>query len=922
MRPDWLIRTFERGCRGLVRLAPAGALPPWEPDPAATFRSVCAAAYARRGWHGLVGEGLLEWLDLARAVTRVRLGLGSGGGRWERPQPARKGRFHMFRGLGHDARQAIRGLLASPANAAVAVLTLALGIGVNSTAFSALDAVLWHPVPFRDADRLGVLANFDVARKMSYTGTTRALVLEWRKQTDLFDRVEAYESASFVYESPTGAEMIAGAVVTPGMIPMLGMAPSAGRLFTSADGRAGTTRFAIVSDRFWRTALHHDRGVIGRRITLDGEVYAIVGVMSSNFRFPTAESDIWLPYNFVAPPPDDSGPQRDRLPGTGLRTSSSTGFVPVTRLRPGVAPVAAKAQVLDRGARLSAAAGRSAKLSADLRPLGRHVDDTTRRALLVMGGAVGFLLLIVCANLANLALSRSLSRSRDYAVRAALGASRWVLVRQTFVENLVIAAAGVAGGLLTAAVVLRYVLAVLPDDMSANSFTAFGIDGRVVVFTLAVSLLAAIVFGLPPAILASRASMAGVLHSQSRSISGSKRARRVRGALVLVEVSLSIVLLVGASLMTRSLVKLYGADRGFDTHGLLALRLGLPAAGYKDAARRDEFTREAVERVRAIPGVVEAGAAGALPPEMTKVSFGKVEIAGGSGPSAADSFVPLYEVQPDFFRTLGMRLEQGRAFTGTDAKKSAVISESFARKYWPDGHAVGGRFRFGTDDWQTVVGVVDDVRRIRPGASTSQPQLYYRFGDTGNVAVAVGPSSTIIDTRTIVVRTPTPGAVAAALPGAIHDVDPTVVVRRTDLVDHLFADAIARPRTIFLIMAVFAAFGLALAAAGLYGVLSHLVEQRQREIGIRLALGARPADIGRRVLGSGLALTLAGVALGVGAALALVRVMRALLYEVDPSDPLSVGAVCAVLVAVAVLAAWRPARRAMRVDPVALLRTE
>jgi putative ABC transport system permease protein len=927
MLPDRVIRTFDRGCRALVRIAPGRAVPPWDADAAATLESVCAAAYRRRGLPGLVREGLLEWLDLARVVVRVRLGLTP-----DRParrrQPARKDSHRMFRGVGHDVRQAVRGLLASRANAAVAVLTLALGIGVNSTAFSALDAALWHPVPFRDASHLGLLANYDAARKMSYTGMTRALLLEWRTQTDLFDRVEAYESASFVYQNPTGAEMTAGAVVTPGLISMLGVRPSLGRLFTTADGRAGTTGLALVSDRFWRTRLHHDAGVIGRRITLDGDAYAIVGVMPSDFRFPSESSDIWLPYNAMAPPPEGSGPQR--------QTASSTGLVPVIRLRADVARETAEAQVIARGARLSSAAGRSEKLSAELRTLDRGVDNTTKQALLVMGGAVGFLLLIVCANLANLALSRSLARARDYAVRAALGASRWMLVRQTFVENLLVAGAGAAGGLLTAALLLRYVVAVLPDDISASSFTALGIDGRVLLFTLGVSLLAGMVFGLPPALLASRASVSAMLGHQSRSVSGSKRARRVRGALVLVEVSLSIVLLVGASLMTRSLMKLYAADRGFDTHGLLALRLSLPAAGYKDAARRDEFTREAVARVRALPGVVAASASGALPPEMTKVSFGKIEVAGGAGPARDGprlgagemvpldevGFVPLYEVEPGFFRTLGMTLEQGRTFGDTDGKGSVVVSESFARKYWPDGRAAGGRFRIGTEDWQTVIGVVGDVRRITPGASASQPQLYYRFGQPANVAVVVGPSSTIVDTRTILVRTATPGSVAGTLARAIHEVDPTVVVRRTDLVDHLFADTIARPRTIFLIMAVFAVFGLALAAAGLYGVLAHLVEQQQREIGIRLALGARPSDIGRRVVGSGLGLTLAGVVIGVGAALALVRVMRALLYEVDPSDPLSVTAVCAVLVGVALLAAWRPARRAMRVDPVALLRAE
>ena len=905
-----LVRAFEPVYRTVVRCAPAGFRRAWGDETLATFRAACLAS-ERRGVPGVMWTAIVEIASLAWIVVSLQLHLTVAPispGPPRREQPRR--RTALMQRLGRDVRTAIRNLGANHLNTGIALATLALGIGVNTSIFSILDSVLWRPVPFRDADRFAALANFNVARKFSYQGMSRMLSAAWRTQTDLFDRVEVYERGSFVYRNTNGAAMVSGAIVSPGLFAMLDVPARAGRWFAEGEGRAGADRLAIVSDTFWRSMLHGDAGAIGRPITLDDADYAIVGVMPATFRFPDERTAIWLPYDLDAPPPDGSGP---------MRQSVGPAFVPVVRVRAGFVPARLRELIVARGAGLSASTDGTPGVSAVPMSLELSVDDRTERSLVVLGAAVAFLLLIVCANLASLALSRSLARARDFAVRAALGASRADLVRQTFVESLLLGATGAVAGAILAGLLLNVARAVMPDAVTLSTLNPIDLDGRTLACAAALGVVTAVLFGLPPAYFASRTAIADVLRRGGRAIACVGASERLRAALVVAEVAVSMVLLVGAALMTHSLIRLTRADRGLDATGLIALRLGLPAASYADPSARDQFTRLVSERLRHVPGV-QAVSIGSVPPETSKVVFGQVHVDGLPEEAGDPAVVPVYEVTPDFFATLRIRIEQGHTFTDHDPEQPAIVSESFAHQHWPNGAAIGGRFEIGQTGLLTVIGIVGDVKRAAPGASTRPSQIYYPVGQTNGLAVPAGRMSMIADYRTLVIRTDDSARVVPSLPAAVHEIDPLVVIWKTDLVEHLFADAIARPRIVFVLMTMFATFGLVLAAAGIYGVLSYLVAARQQEIGIRLALGARPHRVGIAIVRNGLTLTMIGLAVGLASALMLVRTMRTLLFEVEPSDPVSIAAVAAVLLATALLACWRPTRQAMRVDPVNLLR--
>jgi predicted permease len=899
-------RLVERSSRLVLGLAPQPFRRAWGDDLVLTLADACADARQRRGSVAAMRLTIVELLRLAAASLRARAGVRTSitGGFAPRRESRRTGRLSR---LANDLRLGWRALAASPLTTTVAVVTLALGIGVNTAAFSILDATVLRPMPFAQADRLTEIWNYDSTSNFGYPGFSSPLLREWRRQTDLFDRVEGYDITSYAYDAPGGAEMLTGAVVTPGVLGMLGVPPIAGRLFTEGDGRGGTDARVVISERFWSESLGRAGDVVGRSLTFNGRGYEIVGVMPASFMFPGQRTMFWVPYDADAPPAQALAPPR------------LTAFA---RRAAAISNDGAMAAVKERGLRVATAAGVARPLTASLMSRGAHRDEKTSRSLMVLGGAVLFLLLIVCANLANLSLSRTLARARDFSVRAAIGATGVDLIRETLVENLIVGAAGAAAGCGVAAVAIQATRRLLPTSMTISSMNAIDLDGRALAFTALAGVVTALVFGLGPAILASRAGVAGMLQRDSRSATGSIASRRLRQVLVVVEVALAIVLLVGAALMARTVVRLNAIDRGFDTAGLVALRVGLPAPGYVDPYARDAFVEAMMTRARSLPGVI-AVTSGAVPPETSQINFGQIETGDRPGVLSDELVLPVYAVWPNYFDVIGLPIRQGRAFAADEPTDHVVVSESFARRFWPDRDPVGATFKLSGAS-KTVVGVAAEVRQFELDDSAGSFELYFPLQRPRGLAPAAAspPDAAIVAYRTVVARAADAAAAAEPLKRLVHQVDPRVVVWTVDPVERLFDEAIARPRLVLLLMSVFAGAGLVLAAAGIYGELSCLVAQRRREIGIRVALGARPEGIRRLVVGGGLKLTFVGLVIGVLAARSLVRVMQALLFEVEPSDAASIAAVVAAVTVVAVAASWWPARTAMRIDPVSLLRED
>lgn len=757
------------------------------------------------------------------------------------------------------------------------------------------------------------LGNYEPRRGFSYFGFPPPLLQQWRAQSDLFTAVEATGRASLVYDGADGAVLVNGASVTPGLFSLLGVDAARGRTFAADEGRGGSDRIVVVSDRFWREQLRGTFGAAERTLTLNGQTCRIVGVMPAAFQYPSATTDVWIPY-------DASAPTTNPIVPAGP-------LEPIARLVPGLEFDNAASETEARGNRLSRAAGLPGEtITAQLSRPAEVWDTKTVRSLAALGGAVAFLLLMVAANLANLSLGRSLARARDFAVRSALGASRADIVRETLIENLLVGVVGIAAGLGVAALLLRVTVSALPDAFVASTANAIDLDARALWFSAAAGLFATVLFGLPPAIMAGRRNVVDGLRQDSRSTTGSRGARRWRAALVVSEVTLAVVLLAGAALMARSLMKLQSESRGFDSDRLISMTIAMPAPAYAARESRAALVESLMRSLRAQRGV-ESVTTGGVPATRDGINAGTLEFAHTAASSSEGmAIVPAREVPEGYFSALRLPILDGHAITLDDPADAAVVSEAFARKYWGDASAVGGRFRFASgpsggpaSPWRTVVGVAANVRPLSDSRDSGEA-VYYLEGHGGAMLSAMRPSSTIAGYVTFVVRAETPAEFVRPMAAVVHQADARLVVWKTDLVDYLYADAFARPRVLGLAMGTFAAFGLLLVAAGLYGVLSHLVALRTREIGIRTALGATRAQIARIVIGQGVALTAAGLVAGTLLALPLVRAMRAVLYDVEPTDPVALGAVAGVLVLAAVAATWRPARRAARVDPMSLLR--
>ncbi|HEX5714806.1 MAG TPA: ABC transporter permease [Thermoanaerobaculia bacterium] len=791
-----------------------------------------------------------------------------------------------------DLRQAFRTLKGQPGYAAAAVLTLALGIGANTAIFSVVDAVMLRPLPFPEPDRLvDVLAvrtppSPDTAR----TGISPADFLAWREQGWVFQEIGAY--VPFGTLDWTGGEepvRLSRHLVSEGLLAALGVRPSQGRLFAAEEYRPGGPRVALLSHRLWQTRFNADPGAVGRRLTLGGEAFQVVGVLPRELRIRGGEPDLLLPLAF--------GPE-----AASDRESSYLGAI--GRLGPGISIEQARREM----ATVSRRAPKGAQ--ASLLPLDEVLAGPARPALLVLSGAVAFVLLIACANVSGLQLVRAASREPEIALRSALGADRRRLARQLLAESGALALLGGAGGVLLAVLALALLPDVrgiyLPTDVDVR------IDLRVLGFTFVLTLLAGLVSGLAPALRGSRTDLRSTLQTGGAGSQDGGRSR-LQDAFVVTEIALALVLLAGAGLLLRSFARLMAGDPGFETAHVLTLELELPAARYPEPAQAAAFYAELTDRLARLPGVVAAGAAKELPPD-TPWSF-QPALAGRE--SSEEESAGWQLVTPDYFAAMGTPVLRGQAFTARDREGSrplTVINESAARRFFPDADPIGRRVRF-NDVWHEVAGVVRDQRS--PGQNGG-PVFYFAHAQ-------LPVPADFLRTMALAVRTEgDPLAAAAAVRRTLWSLDPDLPVAELQPLETRLAGGLFFARSHFntVLLVLFAGLALVLAMIGTSGVLSYRVSRRTRELGVRMALGADRPDLLRLVMAHGLTLTLAGLLLGLAGAVSLTRFLSGLLYGLGALDPLTLGAVVLLLAAAASAACYLPARRASRLEPLAALRSE
>ncbi|HKG92444.1 MAG TPA: ABC transporter permease [Gemmatimonadaceae bacterium] len=826
----------------------------------------------------------------------------------------------MMHSVLSDFRYALRTLRRSPGFAVVAVLTLALGIGATTAVFTVVNGVLLRPLPYADPDRLALVWISGPAT----TGPAPRLPLsagvftDARERVRTFDGFAAFRSRSFALaENGEAAEQVRGAGASAGLFEVLGVKPRIGRTFSAAEDRPGAEKVVVLSDALWRRKYGASPSVLGRQITLSGDRYTVIGVMPPGFAFPRgaelpgalqfpARTQLWTPMAFTEL---ELSPQR----------KGTLNLAAVARLRPGVTPERAEQDLSAVSTALRDSWGGFARgygmVAVGLREQG---VAPVRSRLLLLLGAVALVLLIACANVANLLVARTAARRREMAVRSALGAGRGRLVRQMVAENVVLAAAGAVLGAVLAMWGKDAMLALVPGDLPRADDVV--IDARVLAATLLLAVAAGVAFGVVAAAHAARARIGEALSASGTKVAGGPRQLRMRRTLVAAEVALSLMLLVGAGLLGTSFARLQRVPPGFEPAGAITGGLLLPFTGEfnpaRDGARwRTTFDRY-LERVRALPGVRSAGGVSSLP--LTgAVEFTVFAVDGRPRPaSAEDAPSAAYAVvTPGYFEAAGMQIRQGRPITDADRADAApvvVVNEALARKHWPGESAVGKRITIGFDERvsREVVGVVGDVKLISLDAETT-PAVYFPLEQVPYPFLS------------IVVRTQgAPAAQAPALRGALRETDPALAFDELRTLDDVFAASLATRRFSMVVLGFFAALAMLLAMVGLYGVISYAVAQRTREIGVRMALGARPEDVARMVLGESALVVGAGLAAGVVGALLLTRLLRSQLYAVSAADPSVYAAVALSLAAVAMVAAYIPARRATKVDPMVALREE
>lgn len=799
-----------------------------------------------------------------------------------------------------DIKFAARSLFFDRGVTALVVLCLALGIGINATLFSMVDGILIKSLPYAEADRLLILNETFERGGIREDGVSYLTLRDWRAQTTAFASIAAVSGRSVTLADAAEAERYEGAAITWDLFPTLGVPPAFGRPFNQQDDQSGAEAVVILSDDVWLRRYNRDAGVIGRSVRLNGRPHTIVGVMPPKFNFPENQK-VWIPLTPVA----------EKEP----RTNRSL-FV-FARMKPGVDLTRARADVTAMAATVASQYpatndgwGGLARPMAD-----EFIPEDVRLVLLTMMGAVTLVLLIACANVANLMLARASGKQREFSVRAALGAGRAQLVRQLLTECVLLGLVAAPLGLAIAYLGVWLLDGAVPRD-NIPYYIDWSISPRVIAYTVLVSAFTGLVFGLAPALQAGRLNLTEALRDGARGSGQSGRRARVRNGLVIAEVALALVLLIGASLFVRSFLNLESASPGFATDSLLTLRYFMAGEAYARPEQRQQRTEDIVRRIEALPGVVSAYASNFIP--LGGGGGGGFTIVDGrTAAKGEEPNILFIGVTPRFHKTMGLGLIKGRDFTeveGGSRTPVAVINDTMARKLWPNADAVGGRFRLADVDppeWFTVIGVAPDIRQYDMTDEAPMPAAFVPY-----------PFQLSLNTGVVIRTTADPAGLAAAARGAIRESDSGLAVFSVRTMEDLRQSSFWQFRLFGYMFGIFGLAALFLAAIGVYGVLSFSVSQRTQEMGVRVALGAQRSDVLGLVVRQGVTLAMIGVVVGVIGAFGVTRVIASLLYNVTPSDPISFIGVALFLTVIAFVASYLPARRATTVDPIVALRNE
>ena len=803
-----------------------------------------------------------------------------------------------------ELRYGLRRLKLSPAFTAVVVLTLALGIGANTAIFSVVNAVLLKPLPYREPDRLVTIEHFYPSQKLDAPVSVAGFV-DYRDKTTSFEGMAVQTGWGANLTGHGDPERLSGVRATGGYFSTLGVSAARGRTFTAGEDVEGKDRVIVLSDALWRRLFAGDPSAIGKSLQLNGISYEIIGIMGPGFRdFFNRQAQLWAPLSFT------------QAQLTGGRTNE---WLPLTaRLKPGVTVEQAQAELTLFAEQLKRTYTDDYPPDWTLKTtsFNQKATGSIRPALLMMLGAVGFVLLIACANVANLLLARAASRQKEVAIRTALGASRWHLVRQLLTESVLLAMIGGVLGLALAWLGVK----TLGASSLANAVPATGIqiDGAVLAFTLGLSMVTGLLFGLVPAVQVSMSRFHDTLKEGGRSVSADRGSQAVRRVLVVAEVALALVLLVGAGLLVKSFSRILGVSPGFEPKNVLTANISLPVARYPNDTARIAFWDQVLPRIRAIPGVLTVGTASVIP-FSGGWSTGTFSVEGHTpAPGENDPWGDLRFVSPGFAEAMQIQLKRGRFLNEQDKPGSAqvvVVDEEMVRRYWPNTDPIGKRIFFGGDpgepvEYITVVGVVGHAKQeALDGEDRVQLYFPYSYNPGGFMSMVI---------RTGV----PPETIVPALRQAVQSVDKDQPLSSIRTMDELLSNSVGQRRLTMLLIGIFAAVALMLASIGIYGVMSYSVAQRSHELGIRMALGAARGNVLGMVVRQGMTLVIIGLAIGVAGAFALTGLLTGQLFGVEPTDPATFVSVAAILASVALVATLVPAMRATRVDPLSALRQE